>query len=73
MWLSEITWSKKADVFEKYFNQQILFKTQTMLFVQIKLILQMKPTDDSRLMNRLIANELIQDLFRYLSYLHQTS
>ena len=27
----------------------------------------MKPTDDSRLMNRLIANELIQDLFSYLS------
>ena len=27
----------------------------------------MKPIDDSRLMNRLIANELIQDLFTYLS------
>ena len=27
----------------------------------------MKPTDDSRLMNRLIANKLIQDLFNYLS------
>ena len=26
----------------------------------------MKPTDDSRLMNRLIANKLIQDLFSYL-------
>ena len=27
----------------------------------------MKPTDNSKLMNRLIANELIQDLFNYLS------
>ena len=27
----------------------------------------MKPTDDSKQMNRLIANELIQDLFSYLS------
>ena len=27
----------------------------------------MKPTDDSGLMNRLIANKLIQDLFGYLS------
>ena len=27
----------------------------------------MKPTDDNRLMNRLITNKLIQDLFNYLS------
>ena len=27
----------------------------------------MKPIDDSRLMNRLIANKLIQNLFSYLS------
>ena len=33
----------------------------------------MKPTDDSRLMNRLIANELIQDSFSYLSYLYPNS
>ena len=33
----------------------------------------MKPTDDSELMIRLIANELIQDLFSYLSYLYPTS
>ena len=33
----------------------------------------MKLTDNSRLMNRLIANKLIQDLFNYLSYPHPTS
>ena len=27
----------------------------------------MNPTDDSKLINRLIANKLIQDLFNYLS------
>ena len=27
----------------------------------------MKPTDNSRLMNKLIANKLIQDSFNYLS------
>ena len=32
----------------------------------------MKPTNDSRLINKLIANELIQDLFSYLFYLYQT-
>ena len=33
----------------------------------------MKPTDNSRLINRLIANKLIQNLFSYLFYLHQIS
>ena len=33
----------------------------------------MKPTDDSRLMNKLIANELIQDLSSYLSYSYPIS
>ena len=32
----------------------------------------MKSTDDSKLMNKLIANKLIQDLFSYLSYLYLT-
>ena len=33
----------------------------------------MKPTDDCRLINKLITNKLIQDLFSYLSYLYQIS
>ena len=32
----------------------------------------MKPTDDGKLIKRLITNKLIQDLFSYLSYLHIT-
>ena len=32
----------------------------------------MKPIDDSRLINRLIANELIQNLFSYLFYSYPT-
>ena len=43
------------------------------LFVQIKLKVRMKPIDNSRLINRLIANELIQNLFIYLFYPHSTS
>ena len=33
----------------------------------------MKPINDSRLINRLIVDELIQDLFSYLFYLHSIS
>ena len=30
----------------------------------------MKSIDNNKMMNRLIANKLMQDLFRYLSYFH---
>ena len=48
-----------AGVFKKLFNRHILFKSQTLLYDQIKLMVKMKPTDDNRLTNRLIANKLI--------------
>ena len=38
----------------------------------MKLIIEMKFTDDSRLINKLIAKKLIKGLFSYLSYLHLT-
>ena len=33
----------------------------------------MKPTDDNKLMNRLIANKLIQNLFNNFFYFYLTS
>ena len=33
----------------------------------------MKPIDNSRLINRLISNKLIQDLFNYLLYIYSVS
>ena len=73
MGLSEITWSERARVFGKWFNCQISFNTQTQLFVYIKLTVRMKPIDDNGLMNKLITNKLIQDLFSYLSYPYSIS
>ena len=73
MRVNKIKWSKGARVFRNQFNCQILFKIQTQLFVLIKLTVRMKFTNNNRLMNKLIINELIQDLFNYLSYLYLTS
>ena len=42
------------------------------LFILIKLIVKIKSINDSRQMNRLIPNKLIEDLFNYLSYLYLT-
>ena len=46
---------EKDKVFEKCFNKYNIFKTQMLLFVYIKLIVKIKPTNN----NNLIANKLI--------------
>ena len=43
-----------------------------LLFIQMKLIVRMNLIDDIRLINKLIANKLILNLFSYLFDLHQT-
>ena len=43
------------------------------LIVQIKLTVRIKPTNDSRPINRRITNKLIQDLFSYLSHFYLTT
>ena len=39
----------------------------------MKLIVKINLTDNNRLVNRLIANKLIQNLFNYLFYPYTTS
>ena len=36
-------------------------------------MIKIKPTNDSKLINKLIINNLIEDLFNYLSYLYLIS
>ena len=43
------------------------------MFIQIKPTIKIKSTDDSKIINRLVANELIKDLFSYLSYSYPNS
>ena len=43
------------------------------IVVQIKPIVKIKPIDNNKLINRLITNKLIEDLFSYLFYFYLIS